>query len=90
MVTGRSGQVFLYHYTDDDHERMGYTAATDTPGDDHELHFYGIDEGPWPLSRTGEDRERITELITAGRCACGVCQNVRFFRDLPGARSQFE
>jgi hypothetical protein len=35
----------------DRRDRSFYAAATDAPDDDHELHFYGIDDGPWPLSR---------------------------------------
>ncbi|GAA3238679.1 hypothetical protein ACFO1B_10170 [Dactylosporangium siamense] len=89
-LTGPSDRVFFHHFTDPEHERLGYATATPTPGDDHELRFYALDEAVRPLSQTGDDRPRLTELITTGTCACDICQNLRFFRDLPRARHQFE
>ena len=89
-LTEPSDRVFFHHFTDENHERLGYAMATPTPGDDHELRFYALDEAVRPLSQTGDDRARLTDLITTGRCACDVCQNLRYFRDLPRARHQYE
>lgn len=93
ILTGRSNQVFFHHYIDedrDDSERLGYAYLSSTPADDHELRFYALDGPVRPLSGTGADRDRLTTLITTGQCACDVCQNLRYFRDLPRARHQFE
>ncbi|MFC5004999.1 hypothetical protein ACFPIJ_45115 [Dactylosporangium cerinum] len=89
-LTGRADRVFFHHFTDPDHERLGHATATLAPADDHELRFYALDEAVRPLSQTGDDRSRLTELITTGTCACDICQNLRYFRDLPRARHQFE
>ncbi|MET7419908.1 hypothetical protein [Dactylosporangium sp. NPDC005555] len=89
-LAGGAGEVFFHHFTDPGQERLGHTIATATPADDHELRFYALDESTRPLSATGGDRERITDLITTGVCACDICQNLRYFRGLPTARHQYE
>jgi hypothetical protein len=82
--------VFFFHFTDENHERLGYALTTGAPADDHELRFYDLDEAVRPLSDTGADRARLTGLITTGRCACDICQNLRYFRDLPRAPHQYD
>lgn len=89
-LAGGADQVFFHHFTGEGQERLGYAQAAAAPGDDHELRFYDLDEATRPLSQTGGDRERLTDLITTGRCACDICQNLRYFRGLPSARHQFE
>jgi hypothetical protein len=88
VLTGHADRVFFHHYTDKDNERLGYAMATGAPDDDHELRFYALDEHVRPLSETGADRDWLTTLITTGRCACDICQNLRYFRDLPRADRQ--
>ena len=48
------------------------------------------DPATLPLSATGEDRERLTHLITTGHCACEICQVLRHIRRLPLARDEFQ
>ncbi|MFJ4428966.1 hypothetical protein [Streptomyces bobili] len=90
ILTGRSETVFFYHFTEEGKESLGYAATTEAPEDNHNLRFYDFNEGILPLSRTSSDRERLARLISSGQCACDVCGNLRYFRDLPRARLQFE
>ncbi|MGI5183104.1 hypothetical protein ACQEVZ_43290 [Dactylosporangium sp. CA-152071] len=89
-LAGGADRVFFHHFTDEHHERLGHALTAEAPQDDHELRFYALDEATRALKDTGADRRRLTDLITTGRCACDVCQNLRYFRDLPRARGQHE